>query len=103
MPEKEFHFPLMFIPLGIAAILGYEWLKPKVLRYEERVNAESFAPLYLEHKAKAAKGNAESRQFIEAANRRLKKHRDDALLGDAQARMFLQALAKRGVLESDYK
>jgi hypothetical protein len=101
-PVRKFEFPLVFIPLGIGAILAYEWLRPKVDRYEARVNADSFAKAYLAQKIEASKGNLEAKQFLEAANRRLRKHSDDALMGNTESRLFLEALRSKGVVEKDY-
>jgi len=90
-------FPLIFVPIGIAAILAYNWLSPKWDRYNARVDADSLASPYLAHMTKASKGDPESKKFIEAANRRLEKIKDDARLGDTSAKLFLEALRARGI------
>jgi hypothetical protein len=72
-------------------------LFPKIDRYNACVNADSLANPYLAHMAKASRGDAESKKFIDAANRRLEKIKDDARLGDASAKLFLEALKARGI------
>ena len=101
--NQMFKSPIFLIPVAFATIYTLKWFKPKINRFEASLRADELAPLYLKHKTSAAKGNAESQRFIEAANRRLRTHRDEALLGNTKAKLFLEELSARGVLESDYK
>lgn len=102
--REKFPFPL-FIGLGIAGI-GAIVIVPKVEnlfgRVQARINADDFAPKYLENKALAAKGNAQAREFMEVANRRLKFHHDETVLGKTESRLFLASLRSRGITEADY-